>query len=58
MALSAGTIASSIAALSVPGVTVVGLDGIPETAAGRDCPLMYPRPADSPISASTTPLPE
>ena len=44
MALSADTIASSIATLSVPGVTVLGLDEIPETVTGRDCPLMYPRP--------------
>lgn len=44
MALSADTVATSIAGLTIPGVTVRDLDEIPEKVAGRDCPLLYPKP--------------
>jgi hypothetical protein len=42
--MQADTIATSIAGLSVSGVTIADLDGIPEQAHGRDCPLLYPKP--------------
>ena len=44
MALQADTIATSIAGLSVPGVTIKDLDGVPEEVHARDCPLLYPKP--------------
>lgn len=44
MSMQADTIATSIAGLSVPGVTIKDLDGIPEEAQARDCPLLYPKP--------------
>lgn len=44
MALQADTIATSIAALSVSGVTLKDLDEIPEEVSARDCPIVYPRP--------------
>ena len=44
MTLQADTIAASIAGLSVSGVTICDLDGIPEQVAARACPLLYPSP--------------
>jgi len=44
MAISATTIATSIAALSVTGVTIKDLTGIPEAVYARDCPLLFPQP--------------
>lgn len=46
MALSATTIATAIAALSVTGVTVKDLTAIPEEVFGRDCPLVFPDPSE------------
>ena len=44
MALQADTIATAIAGLTVSGVSIKDLDEIPESVAGRDCPLLYPKP--------------
>ena len=38
------TIANSIAALSVTGVTIKDLDEIPDSAFSGACPIVYPRP--------------
>ena len=40
------TVADSIAALSVSGVTIKDIDGIPEEVHQRNCPLMFPDPDD------------
>ena len=42
--LSADTIAASIAALSVTGLTIKDLDAIPQQVQARDCPIMFPDP--------------
>jgi len=44
MSLSATTIASGIAALSITGVTVKDIDEIPEKVEARDCPVLFPSP--------------
>jgi hypothetical protein len=44
MSLSAGTIATGIAALSVSGVTIKDVTAIPDTVNGRDCPILFPSP--------------
>jgi hypothetical protein len=44
VALQATTIASSIAGLTVTGVTMKNLTSIPENVAPRDCPIIYPKP--------------
>lgn len=44
MALAVVTIANSIAALSVSGVTLKDLDEIPQAVLPRDCPMIYPKP--------------
>jgi len=44
MALSAATVATSIAALSVSGLTIKDLDAIPQEVTARDCPVLYPDP--------------
>jgi hypothetical protein len=44
MALAVTTVATSIAALSVSGVTMKDLDAIPEAVLNRDCPIFYPKP--------------
>ena len=44
MTLQADTIATSIAGLSVSGVTIKDLDGISEQVHARACPLLYPKP--------------
>lgn len=43
MSLSADTVAASIAGLAVPGVSIKGLDAIPE-AVGREYPVLFPKP--------------
>jgi hypothetical protein len=45
MALALTTITSSIASLSVSGLTILALTAIPE-AVERDVPVMYPEPVD------------
>lgn len=45
MSLGNGTIATGIAALSVPGVSIKDITGIPEQVQPRDCPIMFPSPA-------------
>lgn len=44
MALSTATISAAIAALSISGVTVKDLSGIPTRITSRECPIMYPSP--------------
>lgn len=44
MALGPATVATSIAALSVSGVTMVDLTGIKQTYEARDCPVFFPDP--------------
>jgi hypothetical protein len=44
MGLAIVTIADSIAALSISGVTIKDLDEIPEKVESRDCPILYPEP--------------
>jgi hypothetical protein len=44
MSLAAVTLANSIAAISVSGVTMKDLDQIPQEATARDCPMVYPKP--------------
>jgi hypothetical protein len=44
MAISVTTIATSIAALSVSGVTIKDLTQIPEAVYPRDCPILFPQP--------------
>jgi len=46
MGISADTIATSIAALSVSGLTIKDLATIRETITARDCPILFPSPAD------------
>lgn len=45
MAVSAATVATSIAALSVSGLTIKDLDAIPQEVTARDCPVMFPDPS-------------
>ena len=42
MALSSATIHTAIAALSVSGVNIKDLSGIPQTVTSRACPVFYP----------------
>jgi hypothetical protein len=44
VAISATTVATSIAALSVAGVTLKDLTAIPENVEARDCPIIFPKP--------------
>jgi hypothetical protein len=44
MSLDAGAIATGIAALSITGVTVKDITGIPEQVQPRDCPILFPAP--------------
>ena len=44
MSLSTSSITAGIAALSVSGVTIKDMSGIPEQGFARSCPLMYPEP--------------
>ena len=46
MALNAGAIATAIAALSISGVTVKDITGIPDQVLARDCPILMPHPND------------
>lgn len=46
MALSADGVATSIAGLSVSGLTIKDLDGIPEEVLARDCPIVFPDPGN------------
>lgn len=45
MALSSTTIATAIAALSVSGVTIKDITSVPDSITVRDCPILYPSPA-------------
>jgi hypothetical protein len=44
MAVAPVTVAASIAALSVSGVTLKDMDEIPQKVEARDCPIFYPKP--------------
>jgi hypothetical protein len=44
MSLSASTIATAVAALSISGVTVKDVTAIPESVVARDCPILFPSP--------------
>lgn len=44
MALNSLAITSAVAALSIPGMTVLDVSGIPNQVQVRDCPIMYPAP--------------
>lgn len=44
MSLAIVTVADSISKLSVSGVTLKDLDGIPTRVRKRDCPIFYPKP--------------
>lgn len=44
MALAVMTIATSIAGLSVSGVTIKDLTGLPTAVDNRECPVLYPKP--------------
>ena len=44
MSLQIVTVADSISKLSVTGVTIKDLDGIPEEVSVRDCPVLFPNP--------------
>jgi hypothetical protein len=46
MALNAAGITSAIAALSISGVTVKDVSGMPDKVLQRDCPIMFPAPGD------------
>lgn len=46
MALSATTITAAIAALSISGVTVKDISGIPDQVLDRDCPIFFPSPGN------------
>lgn len=46
MAINAAAITSAIAALSVSGVTIKDVAGIPESVVNRDCPIFFPSPAN------------
>lgn len=46
MALSPTSVATAVAGLSVSGVTVKDLTGVPEEVFDRDCPIVYPNPAN------------
>lgn len=46
MALSPTTVATAVAGLSVTGVTVKDLTAVPEEVFDRDCPIVYPNPAN------------
>ena len=44
MGLNARTIASAIAGMTVTGVTIKDVTGIPEQVQPRDCPILFPDP--------------
>jgi hypothetical protein len=44
MALSATTITAAIAALTITGVTIKDISGIPDQVLDRDCPILFPMP--------------
>jgi len=44
MTLSAATIASGVAGITVTGVTFKDITAIPEQVQPRDCPIMFPQP--------------
>ena len=44
MALNSTAIATAIAALSISGVMIKDISGIPDQVQVRDCPIMYPDP--------------
>jgi len=44
MGLATVTLINSIAALSVSGVKLYGLGGIPQSVVPGECPLIYPKP--------------
>ena len=44
MALNPVTVANSIAAISVTGLTIKDIDEIPENITQRDCPILIPAP--------------
>lgn len=44
MALSSATISAGIAALSISGVTVKDISGMPTKITSRECPIMFPSP--------------
>jgi hypothetical protein len=46
MALAPASVATSIAAVSISGVTVKDLTGIKDELFNRDCPVLMPSPAD------------
>jgi len=46
MTLSTLNVTNGIAALTVSGVTIKGLAGIPEQVQVRDCPLFFPHPEE------------
>jgi hypothetical protein len=46
MALNSAAIATGIAALSIAGVTVKDITAIPDQVQARDCPLLFPHPAE------------
>lgn len=46
MAINGAAITSAIAALSVSGVTIKDVSGIPQSVATRDCPLFFPMPGN------------
>lgn len=43
--MSAVTLDTAIAALSVTGLTIKGLSAIPQEVNARDCPILFPDPA-------------
>jgi len=49
------TVADSIAALSVSGVTIKDIDGIPEEVHKRVCPIMFPDPDGFVTNLAVTP---
>lgn len=46
MAINAAAITSAIAALSISGVTIKDVSGIPDSVVTRDCPLFFPMPGN------------
>jgi len=49
MGLSADTIAASVAALSITGVTIKGLTNLPAAVDARECPVLAPSVNDPPF---------
>jgi len=46
VALNGSAISTAIAALSISGVTVKDISGIPESIYARDCPILFPMPGN------------